>query len=189
MNTSHIVSLAVIVLILVLAFHKYSKKEGFRMASPAFHDVIESSEVPISQEHSPNIIALNGSNFKGGDSFGDLVASPSLPVQKQDEVGRYYTPQEMMPTSTMEQGARHNADGSIPNEGNVIAVNLAKSKHSDCMLVFNVGIDEGNDGPVNSIHSYTDDHFKNYSLISGTEYDRSTGKYDKGNRRLELAYV
>lgn len=169
MNPSQVICIAAVLLICVLVFYKCPRKESFHMPS----DMIEAKNVPLPAERSPLISSLSEGYFRGGEGFADFVASPGLPAQPVDNVaGKYYSPQEMMPVGTMDS-AGVNDDGSIPNQNvNLPFVNLAKSKYTDCTLVFNVGIDEGVSGPINSIHQFKDPHYLNYSLISGTEYDR-----------------
>jgi hypothetical protein len=205
MSASKIVCLAAIALILVVAFYKCPKKEGFRVANPpvvpppAFSVMNgESSNVPLSPEHAPPMMALNGSQFRG---YGDLVASPSLPSYqpKPEKMGEYMTPQMMMPQGGMEQGHRYRNDGAIPNENSVIAVNLGKNYLQDCIVsAFNLG---GGDIPiVNSVHSFYGDreYYKLSSLISGTEYERGYNAaksqdvgaiLNEAERRLEIRTV
>lgn len=160
------------------------------MSPPAFSEVIEASEVPVSQDHYPSITGLNSSYFREGENFGDFVASPTVAAPAEDVIhGEYLTPQQMLPRATMDlQGQRHTENGDIPNEGNIISVDLSKNKHTDCSLIFNLGLDEGVSGPVNDIWRHVDDHYKNYSLVTGTEYDTAS-RFDKAGRRLELAFV
>lgn len=190
MNSSNIICLVAIALILVITFYKCPSKEGFRVAGPSamLPDV---GEVPLDMDHSPPIMALNGSNFRG---YGDLVESPSLPPQhKPEKMGDYLTPQDMMPSGSMEQGTRHREDGSIPNENNVIAVNLAKNNlQLDCVsATFNIGHEVV--PVVNSVHANYDNrlHYQPNSIITGTEYDHAFRQVndfnlDYAERRLEI---
>lgn len=205
MSASKIVCLVAIALILVVAFYKCPKKEGFRVAPPAvppaaFNGMISDENVPQGQDYSPgNIMTLNGSTFRGGTGFADMVASPSLPVQKQQAMGQVMSPSEMMPQGSMDaQGIRYNADGSIPNEGNVAYVNLARNKlQADCVTAtFN--LNGGHIRPVNSVHADFSGriHYIPNSLISGSEYDRAQvradkadGVFDEYTKRLEVAFV
>ncbi len=184
MNSSNIICLVAIALILVITFYKCPSKEGFKVAGAMLPDV---GEVPLDVDHSPSIMALNGSYFRG---YGDLVESPSLPPQqKPDKMGEYLTPQDMMPSGNMEQGTRFREDGSIPNENAVVALNLAKNRlQLDCVsATFKIGSEAP--PPVNSIHAnYTNRvHYQPNSLITNTEYDMGANQnVDMAQRRLEI---
>lgn len=193
-----IVGLIALALVLILVYKKYGvKKEGFKVSqylipSPAFNDMIEVSDVPNSQDYSPNILALNGSQFRSPD-FSGMVASPSVNTPQGESVSdNYLTPNELLPSASMEQGSRYREDGSIPNEGRVIAVNLAKNKHQiDCVAgTFNLG--HSHIAPVNSVHAYYGDavHFIPNSLVTGSEYETAHEQvFQKDQRMLEMKYV
>ena len=166
---------------------------------PAFSGMVSDENVPISQDYSPSIMALNGSQFRGG--YADLVTSPSLPTQKFQEMAKMMSPQEMLPAGNMDaQGVRYNSDGSIPNQGNIASIALQKNAHSnDCVTAaFAPGPD------ILPLKELLTDFSNNIfatqpSIFSGTEYERALmharqqrgvdGGIDMATRRLELFYV
>ena len=195
MNTSVAIGIVAVILVLALLYKKYGmKKEGFQVSPPTIPApaMISVDEVPNSQDYSPNIMALNGSQFRGVD-FSGMVASPSINSPSSETVSdNYLTPNELLPSASMEQGSRYRDDGSIPNEGRVIAVNLAKNKHQiDCVAgTFNLG--HSNIAPVNSVHAHYGDavHFIPNSLITGSEYESAHEQvFQKDQRMLEMKYV
>lgn len=191
MNTQHMICGLAIVALLVLLYRNRTK-EGFGIPQPSFFEGIDTSERSVT-EYSPSILALSGAQFRGGSDFSRLVAGPVSPAEKkQDTVSPYTLPTDMMPVPTMD-----NSGGSaagIPNDGNIIAVNLSRSKFHDCISdTFNLGYREGVTKPVNSVHSYTEDYFRANNLLTGTEmgkiYDAARsadGSLNEAVKALEM---
>jgi hypothetical protein len=194
MNTSTIVwTAAIALLIFVVFFYKYPKKSSFKVPNGM---VVEASEVPLSQDRSPPISALNDSYFRGGD-FASLVASPSVPTQKVDKMpDNYLTPAEMLgPANMTDAGQRFREDGSIHNDGRVIAIDISRDKlQTDCIsATFNIGSGEGI-RPINSVHKFQQPYVVPTSILFNTSYDThsrdpQTAEWYRQNSLLRLQSV
>lgn len=197
MSDSKFIFSIVLLLILVggaVAMYYPRKKENFKLSSDYFPDT---AEIPVS--YLP-VNGLNNSYFRGGD-YKDLVDSPAVPEPpKKEQTQEYYSPQQMMPESNMgAQGNRNGMedDGEIPNQSNIIGINLSKHRlQADCVsATFNIFNSEVS--PIDSVHRiYSDSaHYIPNSIVTGTEmYENFKDPsletvYDNAMKRLEIKHV